>query len=213
MEKKNWMDEDIRFDVDIHRYFNKDLPIRFDIIQNEFNIEIIGCNFDVIQTDERVKKVSNIENIAGMVSISDEKIILYYNNNDNKYSKKEQRFILANLFAYCENLGKTKRESIVKDYEVMMKCDQCFDGMTAEEFVEFVNNKVARQILMPKKQFELRYGVLHGFCDDETNITALSENFMVPEREVIIRGSELGIDFDVELDMYKEERQKKVLSK
>ena len=48
MEKKNWMDEDIRCAVDIHRYFNKDLPIRFDRIQNEFNIEIIGFVFVIL---------------------------------------------------------------------------------------------------------------------------------------------------------------------
>lgn len=209
MSKKNWLEQKPIHNNEISEYFNTKLPINFNQIQDEFNIKIYGCNFDILKAEKKLEEINKIEKIAGMVYITDDNILLYCNNNYRLFNKKEQRFIKANMIAYLINiLGKEKKESIIKDFDLMLKCDEAFDGMNEKKFEECINNKLARQILMPEESFKLRYMMLlQSGCKDGAIVCGLSTIFQVPEREVIIRCKELDIDLEVELDTFIDDKK------
>ena len=199
MEKKNWFEEKPIYNNDINKYFDSKLPINFNKIQNDFNIKISSCNFDIMKVDKKFQEINKVENIAGMIFIKDGIINLYYSKS---YETEEKRFIIANLISYCMNMDEIKEKAVIIDYDLMLKCDEAFDGMNKEELQECINNKMARQILMPEDQFKLRYlMLLQSSCSEEVIVTGLAALFRVPEREVIIRCKELEIDLELENEL------------
>lgn len=190
--KKNFLDEEKNYKEEINKYFNNYIPIKFDKLQQEYNITIYGCDFTTITKIKGIDK-----NIISMIRFKEDEIKLYYNNNYN-LDVKEQRFILANLVAELEKMKSKERKPILKEYDLILKCDEPFDNMSMEEYKEYICNNIARQILMPKKLYDRLYTIFSNNLEEEKLIELLSTLFVVPKREVIIRGKELGYNFDID---------------
>ena len=126
-----------------------------------------------------------------------DEIKLYYNNNYN-LDVKEQRFILANLVAELEKMKSKEKRPVLKEYDFILKCDEPFDNMDMEEHNEYLCNNIARQILMPKKLYDRLYTIFSNTLNEDKLIELLSTLFVLPKREVIIRGKELGYKFDID---------------
>lgn len=190
--KKNFLDEEKNYKEESNKYFNNYIPIKFDKLQQEYNITIYGCDFTTITKIKGIEK-----NIISMIRFKEDEIKLYYNNNYN-LDVKEQRFILANLVAELEKMKSKERKPILKEYDLILKCDEPFDNMSMEEYKEYLCNNIARQILMPKKLYDRLYTIFSNNLEEEKLIELLSTLFVVPKREVIIRGKELGYNFDID---------------
>lgn len=186
MKKFDFLAEDKVYQDEISKYFNDVIPINFKKLVDEYNIEIGSVDFEVIKQSLNIKKI----NIAGMNTLENDIIKIYYNNNQ-KYNTKEQRFIIASLIANTEN-KKNDFHGGIKDYDLMIKCDLPFDDMNQEEFDYCVDNKLARQILMPKEQFKNIIFFIENDYSFNRTMKILSDYFVVPEREVKIRCAELG---------------------
>lgn len=202
MKRAVFLAEDNVCQDEISKYFNNDIPINFKKLVNEYNVDIGGVDFEVIKQSLNIKRT----NIAGMNALENDTIKIYYSNNQ-KFNIKEQRFIIASLIANAEN-KKNDFHGGIKDYDLMIKCDFPFDGMNEKEFNYCVDNRLARQILMPKKQFE---NIIIFLGDDyplKLTMQILSDYFEVPEREVKIRCVELGyLNEDI---LFKQNCQEKV---
>ena len=190
--KKNFLDEEKNYKEEINKYFNNYIPIKFDKLQQEYNITIYGCDFTTITKIKGIDK-----NIISMIRFKEDEIKLYYNNNYN-LDVKEQRFILANLVAELEKMKSKEKRPVLKEYDFILKCDEPFDNMSMEEYNEYLCNNIARQILMPKKLYDRLYTIFSNNLEEEKLIELLSTLFVVPKREVIIRGKELGYNFDID---------------
>ena len=190
--KKNFLDEEKNYKEEINKYFNNYIPIKFDKLQQEYNITIYGCDFTTITKIKGIDK-----NIISMIRFKEDEIKLYYNNNYN-LDVKEQRFILANLVAELEKMKSKEKRPVLKEYDFILKCDEPFDNMDMEEYKEYLCNNIARQILMPKKLYDRLYTIFSNNLEEEKLIELLSTLFVVPKREVIIRGKELGYNFDID---------------
>ena len=190
--KKNFLDEEKNYKEEINKYFNNYIPIKFDKLQQEYNITIYGCDFTTITKIKGIDK-----NIISMIRFKEDEIKLYYNNNYN-LDVKEQRFILANLVAELEKMKSKERKPILKEYDLILKCDEPFDNMSMEEYKEYLCNNIARQILMPKKLYDRLYTIFSNNLEEEKLIELLSTLFVVPTREIVIRGKELGYKFDID---------------
>lgn len=193
--KKSFFEEDKVYSEGISKYFGEEPVITFGKIQNEYNIKIYGCDFNFLASSKELKNIEGSDDIAGMVKIEEDFIELIYNNSPI-IDTKEQRFILANLVGYCETSKKMAiKKSKIKSLSFMLKCDEPFENMNQEEFSELVNNILARQILMPKKSITRYYEAFKNIYNIENTIMILSELFQVPQREVLIRLKELGLNF------------------
>ena len=190
--KKNFLDEEKNYKEEINKYFNNYIPIKFDKLQQEYNITIYGCDFTTITKIKGIDK-----NIISMIRFKEDEIKLYYNNNYN-LDVKEQRFILANLVAELEKMKSKEKRPVLKEYDFILKCDEPFDNMSMKEHNEYLCNNIARQILMPKKLYDRLYTIFSNNLEEEKLIELLSTLFVVPKREVIIRGKELGYNFDID---------------
>lgn len=189
--KKNFLDEEKNYKEEINKYFNNYIPIKFDKLQQEYNITIYGCDFTTITKIKGIDK-----NIISMIRFKEDEIKLYYNNYN--LDVKEQRFILANLVAELEKMKFKEKRPVLKEYDFILKCDEPFDNMSMEEYKEYLCNNIARQILMPKKLYDRLYTIFSNNLEEEKLIELLSTLFVVPKREVIIRGKELGYNFDID---------------
>lgn len=190
--KKNFLDEEKNYKEEINKYFNNYIPIKFDKLQQEYNITIYGCDFTTITKIKGIDK-----NIVSMIRFKEDEIKLYYNNNYN-LDVKEQRFILANLVAELEKMKSKEKRPVLKEYDFILKCDEPFDNMSMEEHKEYLCNNIARQILMPKKLYDRLYTIFSNNLEEEKLIELLSTLFVVPTREIVIRGKELGYNFDID---------------
>ena len=190
--KKNFLDEEKNYKEEINKYFNNYIPIKFDKLQQEYNITIYGCDFTTITKIKGIDK-----NIVSMIRFKEDEIKLYYNNNYN-LDVKEQRFILANLVAELEKMKFKEKRPVLKEYDFILKCDEPFDNMDMEEHNEYLCNNIARQILMPKKLYDRLYTIFSNTLNEDKLIELLSTLFVVPKREIIIRGKELGYKFDID---------------
>lgn len=190
--RKNFLEEEKNYKEEINKYFNSYIPIKFDKLQQEYNIIIYGYDFTTITKIKGIDK-----KIVSMISFKEDEIKLYYNNNYN-LDVKEQRFILANLVGELEKMKSKEKRPILKEYDFILKCDEPFDNMNMEEHNEYLCNNIARQILMPKKLYDKLYTIFSNNLEEEKLIELLSTLFVVPKREVIIRGKELGYNFDID---------------
>lgn len=192
MSKINFFNEPKAYKEQISRYFPDTIPVTFDHLKEHFNITIFGMDIPLLKKIDNLDELHDLDDIAGIALIDENNINLIYNNNVS-IDVKEQRFALATLIGYCENLkGEKERPSVCKRFSSMQKCDDAQDNISREEFQEYVNNNCARQILMPQKWFEMHYDALSKTCSFEDIVERLSELYVVPKRQVEIRCKELG---------------------
>lgn len=192
MSKVNFFDEPKVYKEEISRYFPDTIPVTFDHLKEKFNITIFGVDIPLLKKIDDLGDLCDLDDIAGIALIDENNINLFYNNNIS-IDVKEQRFALATLIGYCENLkGEKERPSVCKRFSAIQKCDDVQDNISREEFQEYVNNNCARQILMPKRWFETHYDILSKSCSFEDMVERLSELYVVPKRQVEIRCKELG---------------------
>ncbi len=192
MSKVNFFDEPKVYKEEISRYFPDTIPVTFDHLKEKFNITIFGVDIPLLKKIDDLGDLCDLDDIAGIALIDENNINLFYNNNIS-IDVKEQRFALATLIGYCENLkGEKERPSVCKRFSAIQKCDDVQDNISREEFQEYVNNNCARQILMPKRWFETHYDILSKSCSFEDIVERLSELYVVPKRQVEIRCKELG---------------------
>lgn len=199
MKKDFFEDRPISAEYFFRKYLNS-IPVRFSNIHNIYNINYYGINFDLLVKHPNISKFEENDSIAGLVQYKDGEIELYYNNT-NRFDNKEQRYILANLLAYVER-QKTKeaKESVIKNYNFMMRCDYPFDKMSMDEFNECLDNKYARQILMPQEEFNKDYYKWYLLSQNgEIVMRVLSDKYQVPFREIVNRCNELGLDNTITL--------------
>ena len=196
MEKNNFFNERGIFCEQIGKYFDSKIPVTFNKLLDRYNFQIMSVDFEDLKQNTNLWNKNELDDAVGMVNFVDGEIHIYYNNN---LDMAAQRFVMANLVAYCERQKlKRDKKSIIKNLDFMLKCDQRYDGMYDEELAEFSDNQLARQILMPKEVFMAEFLMWSDEYDNESVISILSNIFFVPEREVAIRGVELGFAVDLE---------------
>lgn len=197
MEKKNFFEESGSLKDQLLKYFGNKAPIRFRKLTSDYNFKIVGIDFEYLKQNEELSNMPELNGAVGVVILGDD-IELVYNNNDD-IDTYEQRFALANLVAYCERQKwKNEKENVVKNLDNILKCDLKFEGMNKEELGEYLDNQLARQILMPKDTFSNYFIMMSECYGKEEAIARLAIIFAVPIREVAIRCDELGYDIDLE---------------
>lgn len=181
---------------EINKYFNNFLPVRFNKLLEEYNISIIDFDFSNI-------KLNNCESqkLDGVIFIQNDAINIYYNSNKDI---KEQRFIIATLIGYLQNIKSNKNEeNTIKDYYINFITDDIFNNNKPY-------NKIAREILLPKDSFEKIFLLLKTIYKEEWVINILSNKFEVPESEIVLGIKDLGYDLDIDIN---NDKTKKILYK
>lgn len=197
MERKNFFDDDRIYSDEIEKYFKNSIPVTFEKIRKEYNFNFSGMDFEILKLAKELQGTKELDGAVSLVHIKDNQIELYYNNNSN-ISTYEQRFAIANAIAYCERMKQREnKESTIKYYDSILKCAMPFDDMNEAEFSQYLDNRLARQMLLPKKSFEWCFVILSKYYSCDEVIAMVSNLFCVPEREVAIRANELGCNIDI----------------
>ena len=167
---------------------SKMMPISFDKISKTYKVNILGTDFSYISNLDAVKsQMKNQKKILGMVTIENDYANIYYNNNP-EIDIPTQRFTIAHELAHCINhyqeLYSGGKLELLEDTTPT----DSQSGDSTEDVHEYVCNKFARDFLIPTEMLKKIYNAMH-----KPSVSDLADLFLVPEKEMNIKLSELGL--------------------
>ncbi len=169
------------------------IPASFKLLQKHYNIDFYSTDFEKMSKEDNSKWASYINNIAGFAEYKDGVINIHYDSN---LESEEQRMVCASILGNIERCKRNNKNiEIIKLRDEIKKCDYPFDGMNEEEFAYVIDNKFAREILMPKNEFEYDYQIFSLITNEGITkvFECLAARYCVPIKEVENRFNELNM--------------------